>query len=69
MITLCLPLLRLCLISLAMLILVIVRFAAGCRNFRSRRGQMLFEIGSERETFFAPGDRVGDIEDYNDEDE
>lgn len=30
---------------------------------------MLFEVGSERETFFAPGDRVGDIEDYNDEDE
>lgn len=52
-----------------MLILVIVRFAVGYRNFRSRRDHMLFEVGSEREAFFAPGDRIGDIEDYNDEDE
>lgn len=69
MITLSVPLLTWCLIALAMLILVIVRFAVGYRSFRSRRDHMLFEVGSEREAFFAPGDRIGDIEDYNDEDE
>ena len=69
MITLSVPLLTWCLIALAMLTLVVVRFAVGCRKLRNCHHQMLFEVGSERETFFAPGDRVGDIEDYNDEDE
>lgn len=68
MIALNVPLVTWCVIAFAMIALIIVR--ACQKNYNtSRHHGHLFEVGSEREEFFVPGDRlIKDDDLYDDED-
>lgn len=69
MITLNVPLITWCVIAFAMAVLIVVRICHNTYN-NSRRHAHIFEIGSEREEFFVPGDRLVKKEEdiYDDED-
>lgn len=67
MITLNVPLVTWFVIAFAMLALIIVRLCQ--KNYNSaHRHRHLIEVGSEREEFFVPGDRLHDKDIYDDED-
>lgn len=57
MITLNVPLITWCVIAFAMVALIIVRVSHKPHH-SSMHHAHLFEIGSEREEFFIPGDRI-----------
>ncbi|MBD5317999.1 MAG: hypothetical protein K2G00_07265 [Duncaniella sp.] len=68
MIALNVPLVTWCVIAIAMVTLVIVRACQKTYNAFHRHSH-LFEIGSEREEFFIPGDRpMNDKYIYDDDD-
>lgn len=66
MIALNLPLITWCVIAFAMTALVIVKVCYGFYN-RNHARHHLIELGSEREEFFVPGDRMYDREDKYDD--
>ncbi|MDE5649909.1 MAG: hypothetical protein K2I35_02675 [Duncaniella sp.] len=73
------PLITWCCIAVAMIILVVLRILFATRHSEinhhsatvtNQRHHKLFEVGSEREEFFIPGDRlINNIDYYGDDDD
>lgn len=68
MITLNVPLVTWCVIAIAMITLIIVRVCQH-KHVRQPGHRPLIELGSEREEFFVPGDRLAKNDEMYDDDD